>query len=153
MGDRGTLWPVFRVARPKPSIVLLYVVADECLTHLWPAQLRGFSSSHFLYTFYTDLLRSLMPWEFLINVRHFQSSFAAGAPCSVYFCEMIMMLRIHDILARIRMWIRICGSMSLTNGSGSFYFHWPSRCQLKTNLKKVSLQITFWRHFYIIFKR
>jgi hypothetical protein len=37
-------------------------------------------------------------------------------------------LRIHDILG----WIRICGSMPLTNGSGSCYFHhWPSRCQQK----------------------
>ncbi len=42
--------------------------------------------------------------------------------------------RIHDILV----WIRIRGSMPLTNGSGfgsgSCYFcHWPSRCQQKTN--------------------
>ncbi len=37
-------------------------------------------------------------------------------------------LRIHDILV----WIRIRGSMPLTNGSGSCYFlHWPSRCQKK----------------------
>ncbi len=41
-------------------------------------------------------------------------------------------LRIHDILV----WIRIRGSMPLTNGSecgsGSFHFHhWPSRCQQK----------------------
>ncbi len=46
-------------------------------------------------------------------------------------------LRIHDILV----WIRIRGSMPLTNGSGcgsgSFYFHhWPSRCQQKTYFKK-----------------
>ncbi len=40
-------------------------------------------------------------------------------------------------------WIRIRGSMPMTNGSGagcgswSFYFNqWPSRCQQKTNLKK-----------------
>ncbi len=32
--------------------------------------------------------------------------------------------------------LQCCGSMPLTNGSGSFYFHhWPSRCQ-QTNLKK-----------------
>ncbi len=38
------------------------------------------------------------------------------------------MFRIHDILG----WIRIRGSMPLTNGSGSCYFrHWPSRCQQK----------------------
>jgi hypothetical protein len=37
-------------------------------------------------------------------------------------------LRIHDILV----WIRIRGSMPLTNGSGSCYFHhWPSRRQQK----------------------
>ncbi len=40
------------------------------------------------------------------------------------------MLRIHDILVWIRIWIR--GSMPLTNGSGSCYFrHRPSRCQQK----------------------
>ncbi len=47
-------------------------------------------------------------------------------------------LRIHDILG----WIRIRGSMPLTNGSGSgsdpdpgscYFRHWPSRCQQKTN--------------------
>ncbi len=48
----------------------------------------------------------------------------------------LLVLRIHDILVRIR----IRGSMPLTNGSGSgfgsgsFYcHHGPSRCQLKTN--------------------
>ncbi len=42
----------------------------------------------------------------------------------------LAVLRIHDILV----WIRIRGSMPLTNGfgSGSCYFrHWPSRCQKK----------------------
>ncbi len=65
--------------------------------------------------------------------------------------------RIHDILVWIRILIR--GSMPLTNGSGSgcgsgsFYFHhWPSRCQQKTNKKKVFLHITFLRNLYIIFK-
>ncbi len=39
----------------------------------------------------------------------------------VYF---LPVLRIHDILV----WVRIRGSMLLTNGSGSCYFHqWPSR--------------------------
>ena len=42
-------------------------------------------------------------------------------------------LRIHNISVWIR--IRIRGSMPLTNGSASFYFHrWPSICQQKTNL-------------------
>ncbi len=37
-------------------------------------------------------------------------------------------------------------------GSGSCYFRqWPSRCQQKSNLKKILL-ITFWRYIYIIFK-
>ncbi len=51
---------------------------------------------------------------------------------------------IHDFLV----WIRIRGSMPLTNGSGcgsgSFYFyHRPSRCQQKTNLKKKFFCIEF----------
>ncbi len=48
--------------------------------------------------------------------------------------------RIHDILG----WIRIRGSMPLTNGSGSrscFFRHGPSRCQQKTN---------FWHYFFCI---
>ncbi len=56
-------------------------------------------------------------------------------------------LRIHDIFV----WIRIRGSMPLTNesGSGSFYFyHWPTSFQQKTNLfLNVFLHITFWRYF------
>jgi hypothetical protein len=53
-------------------------------------------------------------------------------------------LRIHDILV----WIRIRGSMPLTDGSGcgsgSFYFHhWPSRCQQKNYFfKEVSLHFS-----------
>ncbi len=40
----------------------------------------------------------------------------------------VAVFRIHDILE----WIRIRGSMPLTNGSGSCFFrHWPSRCQPK----------------------
>ncbi len=72
---------------------------------------------------------------------------------------LIPVLRIHDILV----WIRIRGSMPLTNGSrfgsgsgcASLYFHhWPSRCQHKNKFKnKVFLHITFWRYFYIIFQR
>ncbi len=64
-------------------------------------------------------------------------------------------LRIHDILG----WIRIRGSMPLTNGSGfgsgSCYFcHWPSRCQQKTNfLTQFFLLITFRSYIYIIFQR
>jgi hypothetical protein len=48
-------------------------------------------------------------------------------------------LRIRDILVRIRIRILICGSMPLTNwsGSGSCSFrHWPSRYQQKTNWEK-----------------
>jgi hypothetical protein len=37
--------------------------------------------------------------------------------------------RIHDILVWILIRMRIRGSMPLTSGSGSFYFHhWPSIC-------------------------
>jgi hypothetical protein len=55
-------------------------------------------------------------------------------------------LQIRDILV----WIRIRGSMLLTNGSGfgsgcgSFYFHNSSRCQQKTNLKK-----SFPAHYFL----
>ncbi len=71
-------------------------------------------------------------------------------------------LRIHDILVWIRIRIRVRGSMPLTNGSGfgswcepgSFYFnHWPSRCQQKTNLKRVFLHNIFLKVLYIIFQR
>ncbi len=49
--------------------------------------------------------------------------------------SLLAVLRIHDISMWIR--IRIRGSMPLTNGSGSFYFHhWISRCQQKTKKKK-----------------
>ncbi len=71
-----------------------------------------------------------------------------------FFLQMfIAVLRIHDILVWIQIRIWICGSMPLTNGSGSCFFrHWPSRCQQKTNLK-VFLLITFWRYIYIIFTK
>ncbi len=53
------------------------------------------------------------------------------------FWMYLTVLRIHDILVRIR--IQIHGSMPLTNGSrsGSWYFrHWPSRHQQETNFNK-----------------
>ncbi len=51
----------------------------------------------------------------------------------------------------IRIRIQIRESMPLTNGSGSgsCCFH----ANKKTNLKKVFLQITFWRYVYVIFQR
>ncbi len=52
--------------------------------------------------------------------------------------------------------IRICGSMPLTNGSGSgsFYFHhWPSRCQQKKNFfKKLFCIVLFEGTFTSFFK-
>ncbi len=68
-------------------------------------------------------------------------------------------LRIHDILGWIRIWI--CGSMPLTNGSGSgcgsgscYFRHWPSQdANKKLVFKKVFLLITFWRYMYIIFTK
>jgi hypothetical protein len=51
--------------------------------------------------------------------------------------------RVHDVLV----WIRIRGSMPMTNGSGSescYFRHWPSRRQQKTIFYiKVCLLITF----------
>ncbi len=59
-------------------------------------------------------------------------------------------LRIHDILGWIR--IRIRGSMSLTNGSGSCYFrHWPLRCQQNKFFNTIFS--AYWRYIYIIFQR
>ncbi len=72
--------------------------------------------------------------------------FAAGIKNTGYHYQCV------NILVWIRIWIR--GSMPLSNGSrsrlgcgsGSCYFrHWSSRCQQKTNLKKVFLLITLWR--------
>jgi hypothetical protein len=53
-------------------------------------------------------------------------------------------LRIHEILVRIRMRIRIRGSIPLTNGSGSCYFRKRSaRCQLNYLFFLRFLLITF----------
>ncbi len=53
-------------------------------------------------------------------------------------------LRIHDILG----WIRIRGSMPLTNGSGSCYYrHWPSRCQQKK--KKKNFNTIFPAYYFL----
>jgi hypothetical protein len=52
---------------------------------------------------------------------------------SIHYIPYLAVFRIHDILG----WIRILGSMLLTNvsGSGSCYFrHRPSRCQQKTTV-------------------
>jgi hypothetical protein len=52
----------------------------------------------------------------------------SGSFLFIKYLNKFSVLRIHDILG----WIRIRGSMPLTNGSGSCYFrHWPSRCQQK----------------------
>ncbi len=60
-------------------------------------------------------------------------------------------LRIHDILLWIRIWIR--GSMPLTNGSGSCYFrHWSSRCQQKIVFFKFSCLLLFEGTFTSFFK-
>ncbi len=54
------------------------------------------------------------------------------------FCYLLFsVLGIHNIFVRIR--IRIRGSMTLTNGSGSYYFRYgPSRCQQKLIFSKFS---------------
>ncbi len=62
-------------------------------------------------------------------------------------------LRIRDILVRIRIWIR--GSLSLTNGCGSgsssrsCYFHqWPSSWALKNGFFSSFLLLLFKLHFH-----
>jgi hypothetical protein len=58
--------------------------------------------------------------EFLTeNNLSMESKEGLSHPLKVFFFTLEPVLRIHDILV----WIRICGSMPLTNGSGSFYFH------------------------------
>jgi hypothetical protein len=63
----------------------------------------------------------------------------------------LALLRIHDILVWIRIWIH--RSLPLTNGSGfgsgSCYFHhWPSRRQQKTNLNK-SFYAYYWLNIHM----
>ncbi len=81
-------------------------------------------------------------------------SFCSSSPSSSSL-RWTAVFRIHDILVWIR--IRIRGSRSLTNGSGSgscYFRHWPSRCQQKTNfLTQFFLLVTFWRYIFIIFQR
>ncbi len=51
--------------------------------------------------------------------------------------------------------IRIRGSMPMTNGSGSwscYFLLWPSRCQQKTNLKKVFCILLFEGHLHNFLK-
>jgi hypothetical protein len=64
--------------------------------------------------------------------------------------DMAPVLRIHDILVWIGIWILL--SMPLTNGSGSgygssYFCHWPLRGQQRTNFKKIVQLITFLHHF------
>ncbi len=117
-----------------------------CILHL----LLSYKNSHkrhssALYSFPTipqlalHMMLALQTFfSFLIDPHSRQrASCYRGLPSTV--------LRIHDILV----WIRIRGSMPLTNGSGSgwgfgsgcgsassYFRHWPSRGQQKTNFLK-----------------
>ncbi len=98
-------------------------------------------------------------WKLFRTWRHEVHSPPISLPLPSAFDFVIavvfkLVFRIYDILV----WIRIRGSMPLTNGSGfgsgsgSCYFrHWLSRRQQKTNLKKkfFCLLGTFWRYIYI----
>ncbi len=84
-----------------------------------------------------------------------QESRLLRSSCRQEFLKAV--LRIHDILVRI--WIRIRGSLPLTNGPGSGFWsgscyirHWPSRRQQKQFFDKVFLLITFWRYITSFFK-
>ncbi len=50
-------------------------------------------------------------------------------------------------------WIRIRGSMSLTNGSGSGFRSRSGSCYFRNFLTHFFLLITFWSYIYIIFQR
>ncbi len=132
-----------------PSVVPVYDYGSSLLSSdLWsgefPSKIRSMTKKCRFWILVCDdvcflLIPCLWPRTLLLNKLTFRAVF-----------------RIHDILGWIR--IRIRGSMPLTNGSGcgsgSFYaYHWPLRCQQKTNLKKkVFLYNTFLRYLFIIFK-
>ncbi len=63
---------------------------------------------------------------------------------SAFFLSVHHILRnVHKKLFLIGIWIRISGSMPLTNGSGSCYFRqWPSRRWHLTNKKSGSVSLT-----------
>jgi hypothetical protein len=61
---------------------------------------------------YLDLLG--MPFSLFVNLRNALLGHATPRTPAMYF-NLFAVLRIHDILG----WIRIRGSMPLTNGSGS----------------------------------
>ncbi len=68
----------------------------------------------------------------------------------MWFCVLFPVLRIHDILVRIQIQIRIRGSILLTNGSGfgSCYFrHLPSRRLLHKFLCSLFFEGTFTSFF------
>ncbi len=115
----------------------------------WKVKLSIFHS-HFLEETAVYIFLPVLPVMF--NVIIFRCSFpkfwicfGLSAAFFLFFSDVILfylvgywkkilliflsVLRIHDILARIR----IRGSMPPSNGSGSCYFrHLPSRCQQKT---------------------
>ncbi len=76
------------------------------------------------------------------------SSYGVVSPQKRHLCSVCAaVLRNHDILV----WIRIRGSMHLTNVSGSCYFHhWPTRRHQKLNffIKKVFCTILFKVHLH-----
>ncbi len=105
-------------------------------------------------------------WEMGLNLKELVARLNTFAPLSLaaswdnvglliepsgFFKRFFTVLRIYDILVWIR--IRIRGSMPLTNGSGSYFRHWPSRFQQTNLLNTFFLLITFWRYNYIIFQR
>ncbi len=101
-------------------------------SELFPAGLwiRTFYYAYHVTEYETSDLKT--DWSGSAEIRTF---FVCTGLAATYLCkpDWKSVLRSHDI----SVWIRIRGSMPLTNGSRSFYFHhWPSRCQQKTKLKK-----------------
>ncbi len=130
---------------------------------------QGFSPVWTLRAFTIDILVNKMSDQTTLygknNCRFYIARMNSSCLCTWDLCnwdewphvfvQWEPVLRIHDILV----WIRIRGSMPLTNGigfgSGSCYFrYWLSRCQQKNYfLTQFFLLITFWRYIYIIFQR
>ncbi len=101
----------------------------------------GGTALYVQYTLYANVISVLDRHHVDADVDPIFNFDADPDPNFSYFSYLKSVLRIPDIVV----WIRIRGSMPLTNGSGSCYFrHWSSRCQQKTNLKK-----SFSAHYFL----
>ncbi len=122
-------------------IYLIFLLEQVCMVKFftgyrtlaaifWYVHLLGGTPSYLVRFFTLRVFKQFLPVRYA--VLQFYCGVHTGTRTPQLNWQRKAMLRIHDILG----WIRIRGSIPLTNvsGSGSCYFrHWPSRCQQKTN--------------------